>query len=140
MLFDFIKAENSPLKNFEGFIANLNAIENLSDTDSIEVVLHARLATERFINAILEINGIEIPDDMEERKKLKLECTANKLKFIFEKGFIDKNQFTYLNAIRRAGNTVVNQAINDNEDVNAKKVIEFLYEAIKTFVDKNKEI
>ena len=140
MLFDFIKDEKSPLKNFEGLITNLTDIENFAKTSPLEAVLRARIALERFVNAILEINKVEIPDDLEERKKLKLEHTANKLKFLFEKGIIDKKLLTYLNTVRRAGNEVANQNIGNIEDFNAKKVIEYLYEAINLYVEKNKEI
>ncbi|MBE7038342.1 MAG: DUF4145 domain-containing protein [Ruminococcaceae bacterium] len=140
MLFEFILDKKSPLKSYESLYSILNDVEKCLKSNPVEAVLRARVAEERFINAILEINGIEIPDDLGMRKNLKLECTANKLNFLFEKGFINKTQLTYLNAVRRAGNIVANQKTEDENDIDANKVVEFLYEAIKIYVENFKEI
>ena len=138
MLFDIIKSEGSPLREYENLYTSCTEVEKCVRTNPTHAVLHSRVAAERFINIILEINGIEIPDDMDLRKQMGLESTRPKLIFCFEKGYITKNQALLLDKVRKAGNTVAMSGcdLEEANAIDAFDVFECLYKAISSYIQK----
>ena len=94
MLFDILKSENSRLKDYDDIYGHCIDSERAARTRPFEVYMLARTALERFINIVLSINGVEIPDDIDEKQEKGLTDNFSQTLFlIYGRGTISPRPF-----------------------------------------------
>ncbi len=133
MLFDIIKSENSRLAPYDSLYKHCIDCEKTVRTRPYNIKTRSRTSLEKFLNAVLDINGIEIPEDMEERKEKKLNTIQEKIDFCIDKGFINRAFARDLHFIRRSGNEMTHSG---DQYEGAAMVFKALYRVIASYASK----
>lgn len=139
MLFDILKNENSKLASYNSLYKHCIDCEKTARTRPYNIKARARTALEKFLNAVLDINGIEIPDTIELRKEKKLNTIQDKINYCIDNGFIDKVHAKNLHFIRMEGNEMSHEG---DEYEGAAQVLKALYCVIASYAtgERKKEI
>ncbi|MBE7038343.1 MAG: DUF4145 domain-containing protein [Ruminococcaceae bacterium] len=130
MLFDILKDENSRLKDYNNIYRHCIDCEKTVRTHPFNIQMRARTALERFINAVLEINGIKIPEDKDEKKEKGLDSLYDKINVCFENNFIDECHKRDIRNVRLAGNDATHEK---DEYEEAADILRSLYVVIASY-------
>lgn len=130
MLFDILKSENSRLKDYDNIYRHCIDCEKTARTHPFNIKIRARTALERFINAVLEMNGIEIPDDIDEKKAKGLDSLYDKINICFENNFIDESHKRDIKNVRLAGNDATHETDKYEE---AAETLRSLYLVVASY-------
>jgi len=104
MLFDFLKSKCSKLKEYETLYIHCVDCEKSVRTRPYNIITRARTALESFVDAVLDINGVKIPDDFDRRKEIGLSTIADKVNYCTSNGYIDRAEFGKMRSVRLSGN------------------------------------
>lgn len=130
MLFDILKSENSRLKDYDDIYGHCIDSERAARTRPFEVYMLARTALERFINTVLSINGVEIPEDIDEKKEKGLNTLNDKINFCYDNGYIDLCHRYDIKNVRLAGNDATHET---DEYEKAAEILKSLYLVIASY-------
>lgn len=133
MLFDIIKSKNSRLAGYDSLYNHCIDCEKTVRTRPYNIKTRARTSLEKFLNAVLDINGVKIPESMDERKAKKLNTIQEKIDYCIDNGFIPKSFARDLHFIRKAGNEMTHSG--DGFE-GASKVLKALYRVIASYATK----
>ncbi len=130
MLFDFLKSKGSKLRNYETLYIHCIDCEKTVRTRPYNIITRARTALESFIDAVLDINGVEIPEDFDLRKEKGLSTIIEKSKYCTENSYISYTEIGKMNLVRLTGNEVAHGATGsekENSESEAAEVFRALY-------------
>ncbi len=111
MLFDFMKNENSKLKGYNQLYTHCVDCERTARTHPFNITTRARTAVETFLDAVLDINGVQVPEDYEEKQAAGLCSIVDKMQYCFDKGYLDTSVSYDMNLVRSTGNDTVHSPL-----------------------------
>ena len=111
MLFDFMKNEDSRLKGYNQLYTHCVDCERTARTHPFNITTRARTAVESFLDAVLDINGVQVPTDYDQKQAVGLSTIVDKMQYCFANGYLDTSVSYDMNLVRSTGNDAVHSPL-----------------------------
>ncbi len=111
MLFDFMKNEDSRLKGYNQLYTHCVDCERTARTHPFNISTRARTAVESFLDAVLDINGVQVPTDYDQKQAAGLSTIVDKMQYCFANGYLDTSVSYSMNLVRSTGNDAVHSPL-----------------------------